>query len=85
MKELFKRWENLNAIANAADDAWALDPENEDLEKAFDDAYEAEWKVFNELLNAIVELTNGKIDKFTANKMLRSKRNEVKQLIERMA
>ncbi len=43
MKELFKRWENLNAIANAADDAWALDPENEDLEKAFDDAYEAEW------------------------------------------
>ena len=85
MKELFERWENLNAIANAADDAWALDPENEDLEKAFDDAYEAEWKVFNELLNAIVELTNGKIDKFTANKMLRSKRNEVKQLIERMA
>ena len=85
MKELFARWEELNAIANAADEAWAQEPENDDLEKAFDDAYEAEWKAFDELLNAIVELTNGQIDKFTASKMLRSKRNEVKQLIERMA
>lgn len=85
MKELFARWEELNKIANAADEAWALEPENEDLEKAFDDAYEAEWNVFNELLNAIVEFTNGQIDKYTASKMLRSKRNEVKQLLERMA
>lgn len=85
MKELFARWEKLNNIANAADEAWALEPENEDLEKAFDDAYEAEWNVFNELLNAIVEFTNGQIDKYTASKMLRSKRNEVKQLLERMA
>ena len=85
MKELFARWEELNNIANAADEAWALEPENEDLEKAFDDAYEAEWNAFNELLNAILEFTNGEIDKYTASKMLRSKRNEVKQLLERIA
>ena len=85
MKELFAKWEELNKIANAADEAWALEPENEDLEQAFDDAYEAEWTAFNELLNAIVEFTNGQIDKYTASKMLRSKRNEVKQLLERMA
>lgn len=85
MKELFKNWEKLNVIANAADEAWALDSENEDLERAFDEAYEAEWKGFNELIEKIVEMTNGQIDKFTASKLLRSKRNEVKQLIEKMA
>ena len=85
LKELFTKWEELNMIANAADDAWAENPESEELEQAFDNAYEAEWNVFNQMLDKIVEMTNGQIDKYTANKMVRTKRNEIKQLIERMA
>lgn len=85
MKDLFKRWEELNAAANAADEAWALDPENEDLEKAFDAAYEAEWDALNKLIGAIVEITNGQIDKYTASKMVRSRAADLKQIINKMA
>ena len=85
MKELFKKYEMLEAEANRADDAWGADPENEQLEAEFDRAYQAEHEAFTELVNAIVKLSGGQIEHKTAAMMIRAKRNELKTLIEKIA
>ena len=85
MKELLKRLEAAEKKANEADAAYEADPENEAKEKAFDEAYKAEFEAFNELSSEIVKLTKGQIDKATAGTLIRSKRNELKELIERIA
>lgn len=61
-KELLKKlkkFEELEAIANKADAAYEAEPENAEAEAAFDKAYKAEFQAMEELLNGIVELTNG--------------------------
>ena len=78
MKDLFKRYEEAVKAANIADAAWEANPESEELEAAFDEAYEAEFKAFD-------ELTNGQIEKTLAATMVRSKMPELKQLIAKMA
>ena len=85
MKELLKKLEAAEQRANEADTAYEAEPENEEKEKAFDEAYKAEFEAFNELSNEIVKLTNGQIDKATAGTLIRSKRNELKELIARIA
>lgn len=85
MKDLFKRYEEAVNKANIADAAWEANPESAELEAAFDKAYEAEFKAFEELTDKIVEITNGQIEKALAATMVRSKQTELKQLIERMA
>ena len=84
MKELFKKFEEAEKRADAADEAWGNEPENEELEKAFDEAYTAEWEARKALTSEIVKITNGQIDEKTANTMLNVKRSELKALIERM-
>lgn len=85
MKELLKRYEEAVKAANIADAAWEANPESAELEAAFDEAYEAEFKAFDELTNKIVEITNGQIEKALAATMVRSKMVELKQLIAKMA
>lgn len=85
MKELLKALKEAEMNANAADTAWEADPENEKLEKAFDEAYEKQHTAFVNLLNEIVKTTNGKIDKKTAAIMIRTKRAELENLISLIA
>ena len=85
MKELLKKLEEAEKRANAADEAWGNDPENEQLEIEFDEAYNEEWNARKAVINEIVRMTSGQIDEKTANTMLSVKRNELKALIERMA
>lgn len=85
-KELLKKlkkFEELEAIANKADAAYEAEPENAEAEAAFDKAYKAEFQAMEELLNGIVELTNGQIDTETAKKMLFTKRAELKKILEK--
>ncbi len=81
MKELLKALNEAEAIANKFDEAWEADPENEELEKAFDEAYQKEHIAFENLVTEIVKITNGKIDKKTASVMVRAKRTELENLI----
>ena len=81
MKELLKTLNEAEVIANKADEAWEAEPENEKLEKAFDEAYRKERIAFENLVNEIVKMTNGKIDKKTASVMIRTKRTELENLI----
>lgn len=85
LKELFKKYEAAEIKANEADEMWAGDLENEELEKAFDKAYNEEWAAFNALVDEIVKTTNDMIDTKTAGLMIRAKRNELKRLISKMA
>ena len=81
IKNLFNKYIELEAAANAADDAWSEDPESTALENAFDDAYIAEHKALEALINEIVTFTNNRIAPDVARKMLMSKREELQALI----
>lgn len=84
MNELKKRLEELarlEEIANKADDAMMADPTNEEKEKTFDEAYKAEFDAFTAVANLIVKMTNGQIDEKTARTMVRTKRNEILNLV----
>lgn len=85
MKELLKALEIAESKANEIDAAWDADPENEALEVAFDEAYAAEHKAFEAVVEEMVSITSGRIDRHTASLMLRSKRKEVEALVARMA
>lgn len=85
IKELFKEYETAENRANAADEAWENDYENEELEKEFTEAYEAEHKAFEALAEEITSLTAGAIDTKTAGYMIRANRDNLKKLIERIA
>lgn len=88
MKNLKALMESLRIAeenASKADAAWDENPDSEELERAFDIAYEEEFKAFEELAKAIDSVTAGKIDSITARTMIRKKRRELEQLISRMA
>lgn len=81
LKMLFTNYINLEAAADAADLAWEQDPEDENLEAAFDRAYEAQHEALQSLVKEIVSFTNGQINFSTARMMLMSKREELQALI----
>lgn len=85
MKELLKALEAAETTTNAADAAWEADPENDRLEMAFDKAYKAECEAFAAVVDKIVIITSGRIDKKTAATMLRCKRNDIENLAAKMA
>lgn len=68
MKEIVKRLEKAIAESNRIDGEYEKNPESAELEKAFDDAYKAEYAIRKELANAIVEFAK-EIDYDTAFKM----------------
>lgn len=75
IKNLFKTFEELEKITESINIE-----ENED---AWDEAYTNEYNAHNALAEEIMELIN--VDRGTANKMIATKRNELKALIERIA
>lgn len=81
LKNLFNNFVKLEAAANAADDAWADDPENVELEADFDRCYEAEHEALEALINEIVTFTKGEINKKTARTMVMAKRQELELLL----
>lgn len=68
MKEIVKRLEEAIAESNRIDSEYEKNPESAELEKAFDDAYKAEYAIRKELASAIMKFTK-KIDLETAFKM----------------
>lgn len=84
MNELKKRLEELERleeIANKADDEMMADPTSEEKERAFDEAYKAEFDAFMAVASLIVKMTDGQVDEKTARTMVRTKRNEIMNLV----
>lgn len=84
MKELLIRLREAEQRANDAEDAYAVDCENEEAENEFDRAYNAQMEIFNEAVEAIVNFTGGKVNEKTASMMLRMRRTEVERLAAMM-
>lgn len=85
MKELIKVYEIAKANADAIEDAWSNEPENEKLEKAFDEAYREQFTAAENLIKEIVKTTAGAIDEATARKMIITKLDDLKKIINRAA
>lgn len=81
LKKRLEELERLEKIADMADDAMMADPTNEKKEKAFDEAYKAEFDAFMTVANLIVKMTGGQMDKKTARTIVRTKRSEIMNLI----
>lgn len=84
MEELKKKLEELTRleeITDRADDEMMTDPTNEDKERAFDESYKEEFAAFMAVSDLIVKMTSGQIDEKTARIMVRTKRNEILNLI----
>ena len=80
MKVLLEKLQNLNKlekIADIAESKYAQDPQNTDLENAFDEAYKAEFEAYINAAKYIEYMTDGNIDFMTAKKMIQTKRAEL--------
>ena len=84
IKELLKKLEDAEKKANELDKLMEENPDNEEIEKAFDEADKKEWEVFNKLIDEVVKFTEGKIDRKQAYNMIQLKRSELKSIIEMM-
>lgn len=84
MKILLEKLQNLEKAekaANLAESAWEKEPENTELEKAFDSAYKAEFDAYINAAKYIEYMTGGNIDFMAAKKMIQTKRAELLQLL----
>lgn len=85
LKNLFEAYERAEMASTEIENRWDADPENEELEKAFDVAYELEHKALMKLAEGIKDFTGGKIDIKTARIMIMKKMPELKALMNRIA
>lgn len=81
LKTKLEELAKLKAIADKAEKEYEADCMNAEKEKAFDAAYEKEYKAFEEVAELIVKMTNRQIDIKTAREMVRIKRNEILNFI----
>lgn len=84
MKILLEKLQNLEKAekaTNLAESALEKEPENTELEKAFDSAYKAEFDAYINAAKYIEYMTGGNIDFMAAKKMIQTKRAELLQLL----
>lgn len=84
MKILLEKLEKLGQLEKAADEAearYTKDPENTDLESAFDEAYKAEIDAYINAAKYIEYMTGGAVDFMKAKELIQTKRAELLQLL----
>lgn len=85
IKEIKKELEHLEELEKAADVAeeeMMSDIMNADKEKAFDEAYKAEYKCFMNISSALVELSNEKLNIKEARAIVNGKREQLKEILK---
>lgn len=82
MLELLKKFEEAEAESNRLDVLFEADPENEELEKAWDIAYKKEYEALEECVKMIVKISRGQIDGKAAHAMVLTKRDELKEIFK---
>ena len=78
--ELINEYCELTRTCDAIEKEWESNPENTELEKAFDKAYEKEFNKYIECANYIVNCTCGKDNFDRAKYLVNVKGEEVKRL-----
>lgn len=80
-KAALKQLEAAEEAANKAEAAYEAEPEDAEKEEAFDTAYKAEFTEFIMVSELLVEMTNGRIGEKIAREMVRTKRDEILNLL----
>lgn len=83
LRELLKELKELEAITNELDSKYEKDPENEEIEKAFDEAYQKEYCTRDQACKTLSKLIE--VDYKTAGRMIATKRNDIENLLSRTA
>ena len=81
LSEKITEYKREKANADFYGDRWEMEPENAELETAFSEAYEKEFKLFSEITEDIVKLSNGRIDIYTARMMVKRRLADLENLI----
>lgn len=79
--EKIKKLEQLEKVANEAESRWTEQPESEELENAFDEAYKAEFDAYISAAKYIEYMTGGAVDFMKAKELIQTKRAELLQLL----
>ena len=85
LKKLYELYKIATEAADLADEAWSKDPENEELEKAFDDFYKSQHEATEALTEAIEIFTKGQVSKKTARTILVMNTKKFDELMEKIA
>lgn len=85
IKNAYAEYVNAEMAYDEIDELLESDPENEDLEAAWDEAYRASFEAGEKLAESIGEFSMGAIDLSTARRMLVVKGDELGDLIRRAA
>lgn len=78
--ELINEYCELTRTCDAIEKEWESNPEDTELEKAFDKAYKKEFNKYIECANYIVNCTCGKVNFDRAKYLVNVKCEEVKRL-----
>lgn len=85
LKFLLKRLTEAEKITDELERKLEKDPENEELDRQYDEAYKVEYEAYITLAENIEIKTDGKINLDTAKKLISTKREEIKDILERVA
>lgn len=85
LKILLEQLTEAEKITDELEERLERDPENEELDRRYDEAYKAEYKAYITLAKNIEIKTDGKINFDTAKKLILTKREEIKNILERVA
>lgn len=80
LRRELEKLEELERIANEAEKEYDRIPEREEAEQAFDAAYSAEWWQADKVAKMIHRATG--IQERTARRMLREKREKLKEILK---
>lgn len=79
--EKIKKLEQLEKAADEAEARYTKEPENAELENAFDEAYKAEFDAYIDAARYIEHMTGGAVDFMKAKELIQTKRAELLQLL----
>lgn len=83
LKANLEELKGLEDIADKMEAEYEADPLNKEKDAAEHKAYTDSWNKFMEVANQIHEITDGKIGLKTARQMLRDKRSEIVDIVEK--
>lgn len=81
LKKKLVELSSLEAAADKAEAEMLAAPTNTEKEKAFDEAYKAEYATFSEVAEIIVKATKGRVDEQAAREMVQTNRNKILNFI----
>lgn len=81
LKEALKDLEAKEEVSEKAGDAYELDPENPEKEKAFDDTYKVEFAAFMSVSASLAKLIG--VNEKTDRAMIGGKREEIWNILNR--